>query len=222
MGNAAVMGLIPQVRYILMSDLLLETMTDEQIEAVFAHEVGHIIHRHMLWFAVFFGTMMFALVGLSQPLDNLTQRFSPQAIWPSAVATLAASLGCLSVFLFLSRKFERQADVFAARTIQGDAPPTHTSPAPQDVGPHVGLHGAAVFTSALHQVARINCIPLTAWSWCHGSIAKRIDYLHDLSHDPARTQEFDRFMSRLRLVLMIALCAFGVWAMVALAGQQGQ
>ena len=117
MGNAAVMGLIPQVRYILMSDLLLETMTDEQIEAVFAHEVGHIIHRHMLWFAVFFGTMMFALVGLSQPLDSLTQRFaSPQAIWPSAVATLAAALGCLTVFLFLSRKFERQADVFAART----------------------------------------------------------------------------------------------------------
>ena len=52
MGNAAVMGLFPQVRYILLSDLLLETMTDEQVEAVFAHEVGHIVHRHMAWYVV--------------------------------------------------------------------------------------------------------------------------------------------------------------------------
>ena len=56
MGNAAVMGLVPQVRYILLSDLLLETMTESQIEAVFAHELGHIVHRHMAWYIVFFGT----------------------------------------------------------------------------------------------------------------------------------------------------------------------
>src|SRR5205823_2048878 len=29
MGNAAVMGILPWIRYILLSDLLLETMTDE-------------------------------------------------------------------------------------------------------------------------------------------------------------------------------------------------
>src|SRR5699024_9049444 len=52
MGNAAVMGLFPRVRYILMTDLLLETMTDEQIEAVFAHEIGHVHYRHMLWYVV--------------------------------------------------------------------------------------------------------------------------------------------------------------------------
>ena len=228
MGNAAVMGLIPQVRYILMSDLLLETMTDEQIEAVFAHEVGHIIHRHMLWFAVFFGAMMFALVGMSQLLETLLQRFAPQletmasqSIWASAFGTLAAGLGCLSVFLFLSRKFERQADVFAARTMQEEPVPAELALAepPQTDGSHVGLRGAAVFSSALHRVAMINCIPLTAWSWCHGSIAKRIDYLQELSLDRRRTQEFDQFMSRIRIGLMIALCGFGVWAMVTLVGQ---
>ena len=53
MGNAAVMGFVPRLRYILMSDLLLETMTDEQIEAVFAHELGHVVHRHMSWYVVF-------------------------------------------------------------------------------------------------------------------------------------------------------------------------
>ncbi|GIW74946.1 MAG: hypothetical protein KatS3mg104_0009 [Phycisphaerae bacterium] len=34
-GNAAVMGLIPRFRYILLSDLLIETMDQRQIEAVF-------------------------------------------------------------------------------------------------------------------------------------------------------------------------------------------
>ena len=46
-GNAAVMGFIPQVRYILLTDLLLETMSDEQIEAVFAHEMGHVLADHV-------------------------------------------------------------------------------------------------------------------------------------------------------------------------------
>jgi STE24 endopeptidase len=207
MGNAAVMGLIPRTRYILMSDLLLETMTDEQIEAVFAHEIGHIIHRHMLWFAVFFAAMMFAMVGASDALQGFLDRWSGKAIWPSAVGGMAGAIGCLSLFLFLSRKFERQADVFAARTIEEDA--------------HVGPRGAMVFSSALHQVARINCIPVTAWSWCHGSIAKRMDYLQDLSQDPLRTVEFDRFMSRLYALLMISLCGFGLWAMTTLIGQRG-
>jgi STE24 endopeptidase len=216
MGNAAVMGLIPQTRYILMSDLLLETMTDEQIEAVFAHEVGHVIHRHMLWFAVFFGAMMFALIGVSGPIADVMDRWTHQAVWPSALAVFVGSVGCLSVFLFLSRKFERQADVFAARTIQVE----EVSPAAQPS--YVGSHGAMIFSSALQQVARINCIPITAWSWCHGSIAHRIDYLQDLSRDPGRTVAFDRFMGRVYGVLMLALGGFGVWAMVTLAEQGGR
>jgi STE24 endopeptidase len=224
MGNAAVMGLIPRIRYVLMSDLLLETMTDEQIEAVFAHELGHIIHRHMLWFAVFFGTMMFAMVGLSGPLQRLADHWTTQAAWPSALGTAAASILCLSIFLFLSRRFERQADVFAARTLEKDSPlisangPTLAVATPRS---HVGLHGAAVFSSALHQVARINCIPVTAWSWCHGSIAKRMDYLQELSQNPTRTAEFDRFMSRLYAALILSLCGFGLWAMIALSQQHG-
>src|SRR5690606_6641907 len=36
--NAADMGVIGRFRYVLLTDLLLETMSDEQIEAVFAHE----------------------------------------------------------------------------------------------------------------------------------------------------------------------------------------
>jgi STE24 endopeptidase len=213
MGNAAVMGLIPQTRYILMSDLLLETMTDEQIEAVFAHEIGHVIHKHMLWFAVFFAAVMLALVGLSGPVGDWLDRLTHQAEWPTAIAALISSMGCLSLFLYISRKFERQADVFAARTIEQESTGLNDA--------HVGPHGATVFSSALNQVARINCIPVTAWSACHGSIAKRMTYLQDLSLDPNRTASFDRFMSRLYGGLIVTLGATGVWAIVTIAGQHG-
>ncbi|HUB24420.1 MAG TPA: M48 family metallopeptidase [Tepidisphaeraceae bacterium] len=215
MGNAAVMGLIPQVRYILMSDLLLETMTDEQIEAVFAHEVGHVIHRHMLWFAVFFGSTLLGLVALSGPVGDYLDK------WLGAVAMsnvidaaggLAVAGGMLLLFLFLSRRFERQADVFAARNLHDQQPAADS---------HVSEHGASLFASALEQVARINCIPVTAWSWCHGSIAHRMDYLRHLSEHPEQTARFDRFMMRLYGCLVIALLGSGVGAIVALLGQRG-
>lgn len=223
MGNAAVMGLLPGTRYILMSDLLLETMSDEQIEAVFAHEIGHIIHRHILWFAIFFGTVMFAMVGLSGPVGDWIDGILGQSEWPAAIGTLLGGAGGLSLFLFLSRKFERQADVFAARTIQEESEPQADESNGDELRcdeSHVGPHGASVFSSALYQVARINCIPVEAWSWCHGSIARRMAYLESLSEDPGRTAQFDRFMARLYAVLMMALCGFGVWAMVTLANQR--
>src|SRR5579862_9809892 len=83
---------------------------------------------------------------------------------------------------------------------------------------HVGQYGAAVFGSALHRVAMVNNIPVKARSWCHGSIAKRMQYLHDLSADPTRTRKFDRFMMVLYAAMVFALFA-GVafcWASNAL------
>ena len=205
MGNAAVMGLIPQTRYILMSDLLLETMTDQQIEAVFAHEVGHVIHRHLLWFVVYFNAMVCAMVAVSA---GIGQHWNPSDTVAAAIS-IATGAGAFILFLYLSRKFERQADVFAARTISDSIPEGERLA--------VAPHGASIFASALHQVARINCIPITAWSWCHGSIAGRVGYLEYLSQDPTRTHRFDRFMKRIYAILLASICGFGVWAIVTLA-----
>ncbi len=115
MGNAAVMGVLPPVRYILLSDVLLETMTDDQIEAVFAHEVGHVVHRHMIWFVVFFAVLFLSAMGLEDKVRDL-HLLGPMAM--SIVSLVACSIAFVVGFGFLSRRFERQADVFAARTIQ--------------------------------------------------------------------------------------------------------
>lgn len=232
MSNAAVMGILPRFRYILLSDLLLETMTDEQIEAVFAHEVGHIVHRHMPWYVVFFMALMLVIAGPGEYLVRLVEEINLPGWLPlELISTSVAVTMFLLAFGFVSRRFERQADVFAARMVELTRPAAVTGPVA--VGPmdwHVGHYGATVFSSALRRVAVINNIPLVRhkpvsrrlrdlinhWidvgldlvhNWMHGSIPSRMQYLQDLSADPARTARFDRLMFRVYAFLLLALVA---------------
>ena len=121
MGNAAVMGVLPRVRYILLSDLLVETMTDAQIEAVFAHEIGHVVHRHMTWYAVFLIIIMAGTFGPGMWIEQqLGTRFA-QGNVRELLNLMTVVTGCGGFFFLfgcLSRWFERQADVYAARTMQ--------------------------------------------------------------------------------------------------------
>ena len=123
MGNAAVMGILPPVRYILLSDLLLERMDDEQIEAVFAHEVGHVVHRHMAWYVVVI--MIFTLgAGLARtgrPPGHAARRRAATACRRTCSTCCRSSprsrASCCSS-ASSAAAFERQADVYAARTME--------------------------------------------------------------------------------------------------------
>ena len=174
-GNAAVMGVLPWLRYVLLSDVLLERMNDDEIEAVFAHELGHVVYRHMTWYAIFFIAMVFVAIVLGNALPALIPftDISFQAISP---AGLAASL---LLFGVLSRRCERQADVYAARTmdmLKAGQPlasealissrqlvTVGAGPLVQPLGARetpVGEYGAWIFASALRRVASINNIPI--------------------------------------------------------------
>lgn len=225
MGNAAVMGVLPRFRYILLSDLVLQTMSDEQIEAVFAHELGHVVHRHMLWYLLFVLIFMFAMIGPGQwaeshlQLEWLRRWMSEDVVRKVVELVLLTGAGAAFLLLFgyVSRRFERQADVFAARTMQNEAPAGSTEPArPAGAGrSHVGTYGAQLVGSALHRVAAINHIPVAARSWCHGSIRSRMDYLAHLSQHPQRTWAFDRLMNRLYLTMILALIFSLAWVVKA-------
>ncbi len=238
MGNAAVMGLIPQMRYILLSDVLLETMTDQQIEAVFAHEIGHVKHWHMGWYVVIVVTMMLVAAAATQLVDVVGGRYrqlswlQSDSFW--AIATVGSFGAFLLMFGWLSRRFERQADVYAARTIQRLASAQDLLPSASYVGPA----GAELFISALHRVAVINNIPLEpprpngtgvlagvsrisggiiehANNYFHGSIPFRMDYLRNLSLSPENTARFDRFMLRIYTVILLLLAITGGWALIS-------
>jgi STE24 endopeptidase len=190
--NAAVMGIVGRFRYVLLTDLLIETMSDEQIEAVFAHEVGHIVHRHMQWYVLVIAILVLSISGFDQLLMRLWPDVS-RARWLGLAAdlwlTLATAAGFILAFGFLSRRFERQADVFAARTIERERSAAAEPPAGQAAdalaaasaagGHPVGPHGARVFASALHRVASINNIPLTSRRWTGGGAAEFFSFILD-------------------------------------------
>jgi len=211
LGNAAVMGLVPWVRYVMLSDLLLKSMTTEQIQAVFAHELGHVKHRHLVWFVVFLLTFSLAISALLVMLEShLTLTTSQQQAYD-----ITSNVGCGLVLLlaygFLSRWFERQADVYAARTVQLAALPVAvgadltTDAAIEYSGEH---SGASIFASALHRVALVNNIPINARNWTHGSIASRMRYIRQFGRDPQIAERFDRTTRRVLwgLSVLIIIC----------------
>ena len=243
MGNAAVMGLFPRVRYVLLSDLLLETMTDQQIEAVFAHELGHVVHKHLWWFGLFAIIAMLFMIGPGEQLMVHARHWyvdlhhHSMDSWNRIEGLVGSVLffgSFVLAFGFLSPRFERQADVYAARTMQKDSaaiaqkgmePPKPQAEAVGDApgssmtlayepASHVGEYGAGIFAAALYRVAVINNMPVSARNWSHGSISQRMRALHEMSADPARTGRFDRRMTCLYAGLIVCLCVFGAWAFI--------
>ena len=210
MGNAAVMGVVPQVRYILLSDLLLESMTDQQIEAVFAHEAGHVVHRHIAWYGVFVVIVIASQLLFAKLADVFDVRLLFLPVWLRDPIILALAVAAFFLlFGILSRWFERQADVYAARTMELELQPVGAITRSSDSA--VGLHGANLFASALHRVAVVNNISVSARNFSHGSIQERVNYLRRLSVQPSQTLAFDRFMRTLYLILGGALVASIAW-----------
>jgi STE24 endopeptidase len=224
--NACVTGIVPGFRYVLLTDALIDTMTPVEVAAVFGHEIGHIAHRHLLYFGFFFagslGLLTLLADALSRGLGWLSNSpWRPAWISPAAgeFAQESALLLLLGVYFwlvfgYLSRRFERQADVFGSKVVsceRADCPPhidLDVEPK-EDAAGRPGLPlcrmGLRTFAEALAIVAQCNGIELGRRSWRHGSIANRIRFLECLEHDPASERRFQREVVRLRITLGVVM-----------------
>ncbi len=199
-GNAMMMGIIPRFRYILLSDLLIESLSTRQIQAVFAHEAGHAKHRHLAWYLVFFAIFSLTLSGPASALMDVLVKIPALRQWPLDLLVSVFFIGgFVLLFGMLARLFEKQADLFAGRAMemlehssatnssshsvadssrQHPGSPGHglLSPLTHAVGPG----GAEAISSALLRVADINQMPLRSLrgrgSWV-GVIARHIGHL---------------------------------------------
>lgn len=213
MINAAVMGLVPQLRYVMLSDGLLAAMNVQQIEAVFGHEAGHVRHRHIQFFLVFAFVGWLAVAGVMEGAARWSKHFAGDA---ALLTTSVQGIGLLVSavvwgigFGWLSRRFERQADMFGAQCVSPESADcrlpcsVHLEADKESVGPaHVCRTGAAVFTSALDKVAVLNGIPHEERSWRHSSIGSRMRFLTSLAGDPARARRFDREVSHVKMGML--------------------
>jgi len=193
-ANAGVMGLIRPVRYVLLSDTLLDQMDPRHIRAIFAHEAGHILSRHILHAAVF----AVSTVLLCGAAGEWLMRSLGWSTWAGGM-TILALLGVTWTvgFGWMSRRFERQSDVLAAWA--------SGRPGPGEPPGRITHEGAAVFARALERVGELNGIPARQRNWRHGSIAHRVGYILWLASIGGTRDWIDRTVRRIKLGLWIGL-----------------
>ncbi|MBN2210360.1 MAG: M48 family metalloprotease [Sedimentisphaerales bacterium] len=223
-ANAAVMGLLGKVRYVLLSDALIENMPDEQIEAVFGHEAGHVAHHHIGFLTMFvLSSLLLISLGFEWLRAGLG-RFGEAHHWPQettwAVVTammLGIGLCWLHVFGWVSRRFERQADVHAARAIGQDFQNRYVanSNGACETDNRLSPRGAAVMGSALRRIALLNGISPEARSFRHSSIHGRSLFLMHLAQDTRGYRKFCKSIIAIKIAIVLALLAgFLLWWLV--------
>jgi len=202
MMTAGVMGLLPKFRYILITDSLLNILSEEELKAVMAHEMGHIKYRHILFYILFllgymaisFGLFeVFFYVMAMQPW--LFGLLSSQKELQAGIFYFLLSLPIiLSVILyfryimgFFMRNFERQADLYSAKLI-GKPEPTIAS---------------------LEKIANSSGLSRHHPSWHHFSIAERVEFLWRSLQDPQLIKRHSRRLALFLTVFFVLIVSLG-------------
>jgi Zn-dependent protease with chaperone function len=208
MLTAGVMGLSKRYRYLLITPALLEALTPYEIEAVLAHEIGHIKKYHLQLYLLLF--MGFGLVAslIASPLLYLllnsnffyliinATRIDPEAaltFWGVAPMFVIMVVYFRYIFGFFMRNFERQADTQVFKAL-GDSTP---------------------LISSLEKIAWLSGNIRDKPSWHHFGIGQRVDFLEKCSRDKSLIARHDRKIYG-SLILFIVLLAFSggiIWNM---------
>jgi Zn-dependent protease with chaperone function len=164
-ANAALTGL-GATRRIILADTLLQNYSDDEIEAVLAHELGHHVHKHILKsIAVQAGVTLFgfwsanAVLHYAMERSHLFETMSDFANLPLLVlVSTVLSFLLMPVLNSYSRFNERQADRYCFQSITSVAP----------------------FVTSMNKLAAQNLAERTPGRWVewffhsHPAIAKRI------------------------------------------------
>jgi STE24 endopeptidase len=171
-ANAALAG-IGDTRRILLSDTLLETLSDDEIEVILAHELAHQVHGD-LWTTL---VLQIAITAAALYAAARALALLPGSLGISAMPTeveqlpvLALIAGAVTLVLSpvaraLSRAHERRADRFAIER----------------------TGNAAAFMSAIRRLSSQNLAEETPPKWVeallhsHPSTARRLEYARQLS-----------------------------------------
>ena len=217
MITAAVMGLVARFRYILVTDALLRMLSPAEVDQVIAHEIGHVKHRHLLLYLLFFiGFMVISyaaypvseLLFFKGPVLQLLVLFH---LDPFTLRNIAAAIILLVaiviyfrfVFGYFMRNFERQADVYVFELF-----PT-----------------ARPLISTFDKIVLSSGQPADKPNWHHFSIKQRVDYLWRCEHQPEwiiRQNKKVRksILAFVAAIIMLAMGAFQLNQMVFHSGSR--
>lgn len=203
--TAGVMGVVPGLRYLLITPALIETMNLRELESVVAHEIGHVKRFHLVLYVFLLGSFVISTAFLGEPLYYLffsqdffyslvaLTGFSPESLRTAfiVVPTLVTLIFFFRyVFGFFMRNFERQADLH--------------------VFPVVGTSQPII--SAFEKISLLSGNIRNQPSWHHFGIGERIDFLERCEHDSATIARHHRKVL-FSLIVYIAVLASLLFAL---------
>ena len=200
MLTAGVMGVSKKYRYILITPALLEALSPYEIEAVLAHEIGHIKKYHLQFYLLLF--LGFGLVAgmIVSPMiyfllnSNIFYKIisfasiDPEAaltFWGTAPMFIIMLVYFRYVFGFFMRNFERQADLAVFKALGESAP----------------------LINSLEKIGWMSGNIRDKPSWHHFGIGERVDFLEKCSRNRSLIARHDRKVYG-SLILLVALLVF--------------
>jgi Zn-dependent protease with chaperone function len=202
MITAGVMGLIKKFRYILVTGALLQFLEPEELDAVIAHEIGHIKKKHLLFYLIFFVgymlvsfatfDMLIYFIFFAEPIYSFLNSIGlEQATVTSSIFSLIIILIFLIyfryVFGYFMRNFERQADTYVYALFDSAQP----------------------LISTLEKIAVTSGQPRDKPNWHHFSIKKRVDYLKKCEADRTWVTRHDSKIKKSIAVYMMGILIMG-------------
>jgi Zn-dependent protease with chaperone function len=189
MITAGVMGLIKKFRYILITPSLLRLLEPEEIDAVIAHEIGHVKRKHLVFYLLFFvGYMLLSYLTFDMILFGII--YAEPVYWfinktgfeQTTVISTLFSLVIIIVFIiyfrfifgFFMRNFERQADIYVYNLFESAKP----------------------LISTLEKIVTTSGQSADRPNWHHFSIKERIDYLKQCESNPQWIQRHNRRVNK--------------------------
>jgi Zn-dependent protease with chaperone function len=195
---AAIIGIFPSLRYVLFSRRVLKELSLEELQAVFAHEIGHHHHRHLFFYPlVLFGIpVLFQTISIffwqsTEDFFYLKHYMQMGKGWLFIFDTLVVTTVVLIVFLYLrivfgyfSRNFERQADLFIFKT----------------------KLPVAKLIRALDYLAVNMRVDVDEDNWHHFGVTQRVEFLLRANASPSKIKGHH---FKVKLALLVFLLSLG-------------
>ncbi len=186
--NAAIVGVIPRYRYVILTEELCKRLTLDELCAVFTHEVGHGKRQHALYYLLFAIAFLTLLVPIGDAVGTQVLESTRGSIDPSLAAALGVYLPAfafywLVLFSALSRRFELEADVYGVESTRDPS----------------------LFILTLEKVARLGRVDRRTRAPRHFSIAGRTDFLRRafIEREPELLEAFRRRIELIRRSIIV-------------------
>lgn len=197
-ANAAVAGTLHWNRRIFLTDTLLNYFTDDQIETIVAHELGHIRYKHIPTYVLFSCLYLLSyplfLILIEQPILKMlpTSMLENYPIISSSGSLLFFIVYFIFGFRYVSRRFEYQADLYAVSL----------------------TNKPEAFISALERLALFNHIPryvrrIVELFNTHPSIHRRIEFVNQFIKGDDGIKRYYNYLleTKILLILLPIFCA---------------